>query len=158
MSIRRTAAACASVATLGIGGVFLAAPASAAPPAQSGLVNVNVSDLAVQIPIGIAANICDVNVAVLVQALADGAAPCNASTNPDATADITPAGGGAPGTQNGLVNVNVSDIVVQAPIGVVANVCDVNVAVLAGLVLDDSAPCTGSASPTATAPSVITLP
>ena len=35
------------------------------------------------------------------------------------------------------MNVNVSDITIQAPIGVVANVCDVNVAVLANLVADD---------------------
>jgi hypothetical protein len=130
----------------------LAAPASAAPPTQSGLVNVNVSDLVVQIPVGIAANICDVNVAVLVQDLLDDAAACNAAASPDATADITrPAGG--PRTQEGLVNVNVSDIAIQAPIGIVANVCDVNVAVLVGLVGDNAAPCTGSADPT----SVITL-
>ena len=77
---------------------------------------------------------------------------CEASADPDATADITrPAGG--PTTQEGLVNVNVSDIDIQAPIGVVANVCDVNVAVLVGLVGDDATPCTGSADPT----SVITL-
>ena len=153
MRIGRTVSTLASVAALSVGSVVLASDALAAPPNQQGLVNVNISNLAVQVPIGIAANICDVNVAVLVQALADGAAPCNASTNPDATADITPAGGGAPGTQNGLVNVNVSDIVVQAPIGVVANVCDVNVAVLANLVGDAAAPCTATSDPT----SVITL-
>ena len=48
----------------------------------------------------------------------------------------------------GLVDVNVSDIAIQAPIGVVADVCDVNVAVLAGLVDDAATPCTGSADPT----------
>ncbi|SEP23781.1 hypothetical protein [Trujillonella endophytica] len=127
--------------------VALAAPAAAAPPNQSGLVNVNVSDLVVQIPIGIAANICDVNVAVLVQDLVDDAANCDAEATPDADAEITRAPGG-PGTQEGLVNVNVSDIDIQAPIGVVANVCDVNVAVLAGLVADDAVPCEGSALPT----------
>ena len=37
------------------------------------------------------------------------------------------------------MNVNVSDINIQAPIGVVANVCDVNAAVLVNLVADDSA-------------------
>lgn len=126
--------------------VSMAAPALAAPPTQSGLVNVNVSDLVVQVPIGIAANVCDVDVAVLVQDLIDDAAACNASATPDATADITrPAGG--PTTQEGLVNVNVSDIAIQAPIGVVANVCDVNVAVLTGLLADDAAACTGSADP-----------
>jgi hypothetical protein len=149
MRIRRTAASLISVAALGVGAVGLASPAAAAPPDQSGLINVNVSDLVVQIPIGIAANICDVNVAVLVGELVDGAAPCNAATDPDANADITTPTGG-PATQQGLVNVNVSDIVIQAPIGVVANVCDVNVAVLVQDLLDDSAACTGSADPDST--------
>ena len=153
MRIRRTVASLASVAALGVGGVALASPAAAAPPTQSGLVNVNVSDLVVQIPIAIAANICDVNVAVLVGDLIDDAAACNAAASPDANADITRPAGGPP-NQEGLVNVNVSEIAIQAPIGVVANVCDVNVAVLANLVADDSAPCTGSADPTST----ITLP
>jgi hypothetical protein len=148
MRIRRTVASLASVAALGVGGLTLASPAAAAPP-QSGLINVNVSDLVVQIPIAVAANICDVNVAVLVGELIDDAAACNASASPNADTDITrPADG--PSNQEGLVNVNVSDINIQAPIGVVANVCDVNAAVLVNLVADDSAPCTGSADPDST--------
>ena len=148
MLIRRTAASLISVAALGVGAVGLASPVAAAPPDQSGLINVNVSDLVVQVPIGIAANICDVNVAVLVGDLIDDAAACNAAAAPNAETDITrPAGG--PGTQEGLVNVNVSNILIQAPIGVVANVCDVNVAVLANLVVDEAVPCEGSADPAA---------
>ena len=139
----------AATAALAAGAVVgLAGPAEAAPPNQSGLVNVNVSDLVVQIPIGVAANICDVNVAVLVQDLQDAAAPCNAAADPTAVA-ITPAPGPA-GTQEGLVNVNVSNIAIQAPIGVVANVCDVNVAVLVADLQDAAAACTGSADPTST--------
>lgn len=149
MLVRRTVASLASIAALGVGAVSLASPAAAQPPNQSGLVNVNVSDLVVQIPIGIAANICDVNVAVLAGLVDDDAAPCNAAANPNADADITQATGG-PGRQEGLVNVNVSSIAIQAPIGVVANVCDVNVAVLVQDLLDDSAACTGSADPTST--------
>ena len=41
---------------------------------------------------------------------------------------------GAQTTQNGLVNLNLENVTVQVPIGVAANVCDVNVAVLANLV------------------------
>jgi hypothetical protein len=148
MRIRRTVASLASVAALGVGSVALASPAAAAPP-QSGLINVNVSDLVVQVPIAVAANICDVNVAVLVQDLIDDAARCDAAAEPNAETDITRPADGPP-NQEGLVNVNVSDINIQAPIGVVANVCDVNVAVLAGLVVDDTAPCTGSADPDST--------
>jgi hypothetical protein len=122
-----------------------AAPAVAAPP-QQGLVNVNLSDVTVQVPIAIAANICDVNVAVLVSNLQDGSSPCNADATSSATA-ITPTAGGGGAPQNGLVNVNVSDVIVQAPIGVAANVCDVNVAVLVNDLVDDSAACAAVANP-----------
>ena len=75
----------------------LSAPAAAQ---QSGLVNVNVSDIrvrlqdiidhnninaqipvdaVVQIPIGLAANVCNLSVAALAQQAA-GAAPCNATS------------------------------------------------------------------------------
>ena len=47
----------------------------------------------------------------------------------DSDAAVTTEDGG-PVAQDGLVNVNVTDVVVQAPISVVANVCDVTVAVL----------------------------
>ena len=48
-------------------------------------------------------------------------------------------------TQDGLVNVNVSDLNVQVPVNVAATICDVNVAVLTGLLLDDSTPCIADA-------------
>ncbi|NEM06646.1 hypothetical protein [Geodermatophilus normandii] len=67
MQIRRTAVTLASVAALGIGGVALAAPASAQPIVTGGLVNVNIEDVNVQIPIGVAANVCGVTVAVIAE-------------------------------------------------------------------------------------------
>ena len=67
MQIRRTAVTLASVAALGIGGVALAAPASAQPVFTGGLVNVNIEDVNVQIPIGVAANVCGVTVAVIAE-------------------------------------------------------------------------------------------
>jgi hypothetical protein len=125
--------------------VGLAGPAGAQPQ-QNGLINVNISDLDVQVPIGIAANVCDVSVAVLAQLALDDAAPCTASADPDA--EITRVGGnGAGPRQEGLVNVNASDITVQIPVGVAANVCDVSVAVLTGLAVDDAARCEASADP-----------
>jgi hypothetical protein len=45
---------------------------------------VNVTDLVVQVPIGIAANVCDVNAGVLVSQLRDTAAPCDATGTPGA--------------------------------------------------------------------------
>lgn len=67
MSIRSTAISLASVAALGVGSVALAAPASAQPLFTGGLVNVNIEDVTVQIPIGVAANVCGVTVAVIAE-------------------------------------------------------------------------------------------
>jgi len=80
--------------------------------------------------------VCDVNVAVLVSALTDvGAADCTGSADSDAT--VTRADGGrGPIRQRGLVNVNVTDLVVQVPVGIAANICDVNAGVLVGLLTD----------------------
>ena len=80
-----------------------------------------------QLPIALAADLCDVTVDVLVNELSDGSSPCEASSNSDAV--VTTEDGG-PVAQDGLVNVNVTDVVVQAPISIAANVCDVTVAVL----------------------------
>jgi hypothetical protein len=83
-----------------------AAPATA-QTFQRGLVNVNVEDVTVQVPIAIAANICDVTVAVLVSDLRDGSAVCDAFAESDATVTPAPPGGG-PVVQEGLVNVNIA--------------------------------------------------
>ena len=70
----------------------MAMPAAAAPVVTGGLVNVtivdavNVNNNTVQLPIGIAANVCDVNVAVLVQDFRDGAANCDATADAVANA------------------------------------------------------------------------
>lgn len=112
-----------------------AAPAAAQPTVQNGLVNVNVGDVTVQVPIAIAANICDVTVAVLVSDLRDGSAVCDAFAESDAT--VTPAEPGGPVFQEGLINVNIGDVTVQVPIAAAANICDVTVAILASDLLDD---------------------
>ena len=50
-----------------------------------GLVNVVIDDVTIKVPIGIAANICDVNAAVLAAAIVDtGTATCTATADPDA--------------------------------------------------------------------------
>jgi hypothetical protein len=107
----------------------LAAPASS-QPTQEGLVNVNVSGNTVQVPIAAAVNICNVNVAALAELVAAGEA-C------DAVAGAEARDGGRRGpsnvTQDGLINVNVSDNVIQVPVAVAANICNVNIAVLAEL-------------------------
>jgi len=113
----------------------MASPASAQSK-QEGLVNVAIEDVIVQLPIAVAANVCDLNVAVLSE-IADQAGTCTATA--DSAASAGPSGNDNI-RQDGLVNVLVSDVVVQAPIALAANICDVNVAVLARM-LDDASAC-----------------
>ena len=107
----------------------LVVPASASAQVdQDGLVNVNVSDNVVQVPIGIAANVCGVSVAVLAQ-LASG--PVDCTTTADSDAVSAERGGGGDARQQGLVNLNVEDNTLQVPVAVAANICGVGVGVLA---------------------------
>jgi hypothetical protein len=119
-----------------------AAPAFASSHTQEGLVNVNVSGVEVQLPIAIAANVCDVNVNVLARQFRDGGAECTSEAESGAVIPFN-SGQGAP-SQEGLVNVNVSDVIVQAPIGVAANICDVNANVLAEQLRLGGAECTAT--------------
>jgi hypothetical protein len=122
------------VATAAVFGA-LAAPAMA-QNRQEGLVNVALEDVTIQLPIAVAANVCDLNVAVIAE-IADEGGTCEATA--DSAASAGSSGNGST-RQEGLVNVLVDDVVVQAPIALAANICDVNVAVLA-TVLDDSSAC-----------------
>ena len=80
--LRSTKTRLAGVAAAGAMGLALAAPAQAQ---QQGLVNVDIditdNEVIVQVPIGVAANVCGVNAAVL----ATGAQ----STDPVCEADVT---------------------------------------------------------------------
>lgn len=120
------------------------ATGATAQTSQSGLVNVNVEDNVVQVPIAIAANICDVTVAVLATDLSDGTADCDALAANGAT--VTPREPGGATRQDGLINVNLADNTVQIPIAAAANVCDVDVLVLATeILLNDATECTAGA-------------
>jgi hypothetical protein len=90
--MRRTLRSRAAViAAAGALALVPAAPASAQPPQQVGLVNVTIEDNTVVVPVAVAANICDVNVAVLVGELRDdGEATCTNEVGQTVT--ITPAG------------------------------------------------------------------
>jgi hypothetical protein len=104
-----------------------AAPASAQIN-QEGLINVAVDDATVQIPIAVAANVCGVAVNILAQDVAQGDAICDATGT--AVARDQGGGGGGPVNQEGLVNVALTDITVQVPVGVAANICGVAVNLL----------------------------
>jgi hypothetical protein len=121
--------------------VWLVAAAAVAPATaanQRGLVNINVEDNVVQVPVAIAANVCNVDVAVLVGLLRDnGSAVCNATAFSDAT--VTPREKGGNTRQRGLINVNLENNTVQIPIAAAANICDVDIAILVGLILEEGA-------------------
>jgi hypothetical protein len=119
--------------------VSLIAAPSAAAARQSGLVNINLEDNVVQVPVALAANICNIDVNVLVGLLRDtGDTACKATAL--STATVTPRDGGNGSTrQDGLINVNIQDNTVQIPIAAAANVCEVDVAILVGLILKEGA-------------------
>jgi hypothetical protein len=118
----------------------VAAPASAAPNNQSGLVNVALVNTTVQVPISVAANVCNVAVNALASQVPGAAAPCDAAGDSVATAPTQPSSG--PNRQNGLVNLYVANTTVQIPIGIAANVCNVAVNVLATQTPAAAAACT----------------
>jgi hypothetical protein len=114
--------------------------ASAQVQQQDGLVNVAVGDVIVQVPVGVAANVCDTTVAVLAEN-ADAPAACNATADTFASSGR----GSSPNQrQEGLVNVALGDVIVQVPIGVAANICDTTVALIAQNI-DAPAACTATA-------------
>jgi hypothetical protein len=102
----------------------------AAQPEQSGLVNVAIVDNTVQVPIGVAANVCGVAVNILATATATAPVDCTAVAGAEARGRGGSGGGGG-GSQSGLVNLYVADNVVQVPVGVAANICGVAANVLA---------------------------
>jgi hypothetical protein len=138
---RGLAGVAAIAMTAGFSGIAEASPAVV----QEGLVNVNLTDVTIQVPVSIAANICDVTVGVLVQDLRDAAAPCESDAVSGASVERSPQG---PASQRGLVNVNVDSLAVQVPVSVAANICDVTVGVLVDQLDDAAVPCqaTGSSS------------
>ena len=107
--IRRTAVAVTSAAVLSLGGAALATPASAAPNnvRQDGLVNLALTDVVIQAPVSIAANICGVAVNVLATQLGSGPVSCIALGGAMATRGGD--GGGNNVQQRGLVNIAVTD-------------------------------------------------
>src|SRR5919205_264081 len=129
MKIRLTMAALVAAVSC------LAGTASAgAQTTQNGLVNLNLQNITVQVPIGVAANVCDVNVAVLANLVDTGAAQtCTAVANSTARNVTVGAPSSGSTQQSGLVNVNLSNVTVQVPIAAAVNICDVNAAVLAAL-------------------------
>jgi len=131
MRKRKVALAVSGFAASAVMALGLAGPASAAQnTAGDSLVNVQVGDVTVQIPVALAANLCDVNVNVLAQQNKAGPTSCTATS--DASAEGPPGPGGSENQAgDSLVNVQIGDVTVQVPIGIAANLCDINANVLA---------------------------
>src|SRR3954452_3564019 len=137
------------VATAATGAACLGIAAAPAPAAhQEGLVNVDLTGNTIQVPIGVAANVCDVTVAALSTNTFGGDSVCTAVSRPSSRAGG--GGGGGGGVQRGLVNVSVTDNTVQVPIGIAANVCDVSVAVLSSGTFTGNDLCSAVTRPSAT--------
>jgi hypothetical protein len=134
-STRVRLSAVAAAATLSLG--VAAAPA---PAQQSGLINVEVSNNTVQVPIAVAANVCGLQVGILANQLRQGPVECDAEANTVATRE-NGGGGGGGGPQQGLVNLSITDNVVQVPIGIAANLCGIQAGVLAADLRQGDADC-----------------
>ena len=105
-------------------------PASASAQVdQDGLVNVAVTDTQIAVPVSVAANVCDVGVAVLAQQVGAGPTSCDAVASSEASHQGGNGGGNV--AQDGLVNIALVDTQVAVPVALAANLCDINVGVLA---------------------------
>jgi hypothetical protein len=120
-----------------------AGPASAQ---QNGLVNVDLSDNTVQLPVAVAANVCGVQANVLATGDFGGNALCDSASRSTATGG---GGGGGSTQQEGLINVAITGNTVQIPIGVAANVCGVQANVIASNDFGGNAVCTAISRPSA---------
>ena len=125
---------------------------AAQPPINIGgpaLVNVQIGTIEVNVPVAVAANLCDINVALLVADFRDdGDAECEADAESIASPGSNPGAGTGPINIGGpgLVNVQIGGLFVDLPIGIAANLCDINAAVLVGMFTDESdATCTATA-------------
>lgn len=141
MKARRIVAVLMSTAT--VGGI-VAAPAGAQ---QNGLVNVDVSHNTVQVPVSVAANVCGLQVGVLSSALAQGPVSCQSGATSVSQSSGTGGGGGA--AQQGLVNLAITNDVIQVPVGIAANICGVQAAVLAPGLAQAPATCNAVGNSTA---------
>ncbi len=143
---RLTAVAATAALSLGVAGPAMGAQNEAG----DSLVNVQVGDVLVQVPVAVAANLCDVNVNILAQQNKAGSPTCtaDADSSADAGRDVGQ-GGSSNKAGDSLVNVQLGDITAQLPIGIAANICDVNANVLALQNKTGQAACTAKTTPVA---------
>jgi hypothetical protein len=115
---------------------------------QEGLVNVSLTDTTVQVPVAVAANVCQVQANVIASNNVQDPGLCTSISRSTAQDG---GGGGGNTRQSGLVNVAVTDLTVQIPVGVAANVCNVQANVIASGNVQDPGLCTAISRPSASA-------
>lgn len=144
----RTAVKLATVTATSTLALGLGTPLATAQAAttQNGLVNVSLTNTTIQVPVGVAANICNVSANVLTSLVGNQAAPCTAFATATATA---PAMQGGNTRQSGLINISATNTTVQVPIAIAANVCNIAVNVLATQVANGAATCRAVSSTSA---------
>ncbi len=123
-----------------------AAPASAQNEAGDSLVNVQLSDVTVAVPIGVAANLCDINANILAAQEREDGANCTATADAVSGPPGQNQDGGGNTAGDSLVNVQVDDLTVLVPVAIAANICDVNVNALAAQDRRKGASCDAVAS------------
>ena len=148
MTLTRTGATTLLAGLTLVGGVSMAAPASAAnnTSQNGGLVNLALVDTNVQLPVSIAANVCGVAVNVLASATATSPVTCTAT---GVTAARNSGGDSSNTQQSGLVNVAIVNTNVQVPIGIAANICGVAANVLSSLTFTSPVTCAALGGSTA---------
>ena len=119
------------VLTLAMVGGVSAAPGG--NQAGDSLVNVQVSNLNVLVPVAVAANLCDINVNILAAQADLGDTTCTATAESQASPGWNNGNGGSGGNQAGdsLINVQLDNVTVAVPIALALNICDLDVNVLA---------------------------
>jgi hypothetical protein len=143
---KRTVAVAATASVLAFG---LSALPAAAQTQQQGLVNVALINNNVQVPVAVAANICDVSVNAISTGAVTSGGNCTAISSPSASGGGGGGGGGST-SQTGLVNIDVSNNNVQVPVGVAANICDVSANVITSGTFTTGGNCSSVTTPTAT--------
>jgi hypothetical protein len=140
-STRMRLALVAAIATMSLG--IAAGPASAQID-QDGLVNVAVENTQIAVPVAVAASVCDVNVGILAEQVDLAGTQCTSTAETEAS--HTGGNGGGNISQDGLVNIAVSDTQIAVPVAVAANLCDINVGVLARQLRLGDTECTSTAT------------
>jgi len=130
------------VLSLALAGAVAAAPGG--NTAGDTLVNVQISDVTILVPVAVAANLCDINVNVVAAQFDAGDTVCTASAESTASPGWNNGGGGNQ-AGNSLVNVQIDDLAIIVPISLAANLCDVNANVLAVQIRTGNASCEADA-------------